>query len=132
MLGRNYIQVGLRGTWPGAEGFEWMRKNGFRYHTMVQIERDGWPAVMTRVLKEANDGPQRLFVSFDIDVMDPAYTSGTGTAVPGGLTPREVFPLVRGLCAEKNIVGFDLVELPPMSIPATRRRSTRNRWSTSV
>jgi guanidinobutyrase len=117
ILGKNYIQVGLRGSWPGPEGFEWMRRNNMRYHTMAEIERDGWPAVMDRVLKEANDGPEHLFISFDIDVMDPAYTPGTGTPVPGGLTPREVFPLIRGLCAEKNMVGFDLVELDPLVDP---------------
>ena len=69
---------------------------------------------MTRVLDEANDGPEYLYISFDIDVMDPAYTAGTGTPVAGGLTPREVFPLIRGLCAENNVVGFDLVELNPL------------------
>jgi agmatinase len=118
ILGKNYIQVGLRGAWPGAEGFEWMRKNNFRYHTMVEIERDGWPAVMERVLNEANDGTnRRLYISFDIDVMDPAFTSGTGTPVPGGLLPREVFPLIRGLCSENNMAGFDLVELNPLLDP---------------
>ena len=49
--------------------------------------------------------------------MDPAYTSGTGTPVPGGLTPREVFGMVRGLCSENNLVGFDLVELNPLVDP---------------
>jgi agmatinase len=118
ILGRNYIQVGLRGGWPGPDGFEWMRKHELRYHTMAEIERDGWSAVMTRVLNEANEAKgRRLYVSFDIDVLDPAYTSGTGTPVPGGLTPREVFPLVRGLCAENNIAGFDLVELNPLVDP---------------
>ena len=117
ILGRNFIQVGLRGSWPGPEGFEWMRENEFRYHTMAEIDRDGWTTVMRRVLDEANDGPEYLHISFDIDVMDPAYTSGTGTPVPGGLTPREVFPIVRGLCSENNVVGFDLVELNPLVDP---------------
>ena len=117
ILGRNFIQVGLRGSWPGPEGFEWMRENEFRYHTMAEIDRDGWTTVMQRVLDEANDGPEYLHISFDIDVMDPAYTSGTGTPVPGGLTPREVFPIVRGLCSENNVVGFDLVELNPLVDP---------------
>jgi len=117
ILGRNFIQVGLRGSWPGPEGFEWMRENEFRYHTMAEIDRDGWATVMQRVLDEANDGPEYLHISFDIDVMDPAYTSGTGTPVPGGLTPREVFPIVRGLCSENNVVGFDLVELNPLVDP---------------
>ena len=88
VLGENYIQVGLRGFWPGEEGFEWMRENNFRYHTMVEIERDGWDAVMERILAEANDGPEYLYVSFDIDVLDPAFTPGTGTPEPGGLMPR--------------------------------------------
>ena len=117
ILGRNFIQVGLRGSWPGPEGFEWMRENEFRYHTMAEIDRDGWTTVMQRVLDEANDGPEYLHISFDIDVMDPAYTSGTGTPVPGGLTPREVFPILRGLCSENNVVGFDLVELNPLVDP---------------
>ncbi len=117
ILGRNFIQVGLRGSWPGPDGFEWMRENEFRYHTMAEIDRDGWTTVMQRVLDEANDGPEYLHISFDIDVMDPAYTSGTGTPVPGGLTPREVFPIVRGLCSENNVVGFDLVELNPLVDP---------------
>jgi agmatinase len=115
--GRDYIQVGLRGGWPGADGFEWMRKNDFHYHTMTEIERDGWEKVMDRVLKEANGGQKQLHISFDIDVMDPAYTPGTGTPVPGGLLPREVFPLIRRLCAENNLVGFDLVELDPLVDP---------------
>ena len=70
---------------------------------------------MKRVVKEANDGPKYLYISFDIDVMDPAYTPGTGTPEPGGLTPREIFPLLRRLCTENNLVGFDLVELNPMN-----------------
>ena len=117
VLGKNYIQVGLRGYWPGEEGFEWMRENDMRYHTMAEIERYGWDAVMERVLDEANDGPDHLYISFDIDVLDPAYTPGTGTPEAGGLTPREVFPLVRTLCSENNLVGFDLVELAPLLDP---------------
>ena len=117
ILGKNYIQVGLRGYWPGEEGFQWMRKHEFRYHTMAEIERDGWDLVMERVIAEANDGPEYLYISFDIDVLDPAYTPGTGTPENGGLTPREVSPLIRSLCTENNIVGFDLVELNPLADP---------------
>ena len=127
ILGSNYIQVGLRGYWPGAEGFQWMRENNFRYHTMVEIERDGWDVVMQRILAEANDGPEYLYVSFDIDVLDPAYASGTGTPEPGGLTTREVFPLVRALCTENNLVGFELVELNPLVDPGYTTVMNANR-----
>ena len=84
VLGRNYIQVGLRGYWPGEEGFEWMRENNMRYHTMAEIERDGWPAVMERILAEANDGPEHLYISFDIDVLDPGLHAGHRHAGAGG------------------------------------------------
>ena len=113
--GKNMIQVGLRGYYPTKESFEWMRENGFRYHTMAEVERRGWDAVMEDVLAEANDGPEYLFISFDIDALDPAYAPATGTPEPGGLTPREAFPLVRRLCAESNVVGFEMVELAPTS-----------------
>jgi agmatinase len=127
VLGRNYIQVGLRGYWPGEEGFQWMREQGFRYHTMAEIEQDGWPEVMSRVLAEALDGPQHLYISLDIDVLDPAFTPGTGTPEPGGLTPRELFPLVRNLCARKDLVGFDLVEANPLVDPGYTTALNANR-----
>ena len=72
---------------------------------------------MEDIVREAKDGPEYLFISFDIDVLDPAFTPGTGTPEPGGLTPREAFPLVRRLCAESNVVGFDLVEFAPERDP---------------
>ena len=115
--GQNFIQVGLRGSWPSDRGFEWMRENGLRYHTMAEIEKNGWEATMNRVLDEALDGPEYIFISFDIDVLDPAFTPGTGTPEPAGLTTREVFPIVRGLCAENKVVGFELVELNPLVDP---------------
>jgi agmatinase len=115
--GKNFIQVGLRGYYPDEKSFEWMREQGFRYHTMADIERRGFPAVMEDVIKEANDGPEYIFISFDIDTLDPAFVPGTGTPEPGGLTPREAFPIVRRLCAESNVIGFELVELSPMLDP---------------
>lgn len=115
--GKNFIQVGLRGYYPDEESFKWMREQGFRYHTMAEIEERGFPAVMEDVIKEAKDGPEYMFVSFDIDTLDPAFVPGTGTPEPGGLTPREAFPIVRRLCAESNVVGFELVELAPMLDP---------------
>ena len=59
----------------------------------------------------------QLYISFDIDTLDPSFVPGTGTPEPGGLTSREAFPIVRRLCAESNVVGFELVELAPMLDP---------------
>jgi guanidinobutyrase len=112
--GRNFIQVGLRGGWPSSDGFEWMRDNGVRYHTMAEVEKKGWDAVMKRALAEAREGGRKLYISFDVDVLDPAFIPGTGTPVPGGLTMREAMPIVRRLCSENDLVGFEIVELDPL------------------
>ncbi|MEL7312528.1 MAG: agmatinase family protein [Pseudomonadota bacterium] len=110
----NFIQIGLRGPWPDAWGFEWMRNNGMRYHTMAEVQKKGWAAVMEQALKEAREGTEKLLISFDVDVLDPAFVPGTGTPVPGGLTMREAIPIVRGLCAQNDMIGFELVELDPL------------------
>jgi len=107
----DYIQVGLRSGGPDKAGFEWMREVGMRYHNMAEVEARGWDAVIDRVLAEA------IHISFDIDVLDPAFAVATGTPVPGGLTMREAIPIIRRLCAESNVVGFDLVELHPALDP---------------
>ena len=117
LLGRNFVQIGLRGWVPTDEDMEWMRSQEIRSHYMSEIERDGFDAVMERAIGEANDGPEYLFISLDIDVLDPAYAPGTGTPEPNGLTPRELFPIIRRLCAETNVVGLELVELAPLLDP---------------
>lgn len=113
----DYIQVGLRSSGPGKSGFKWMREQGMRYHTMAEVERRGWNAVLDRVVAEASEEGRKLHISFDIDVIDPAFTPATGTPVPGGLNMREAISIVRRLCAESNVVGFDLVELHPALDP---------------
>ena len=72
---------------------------------------------MNRVIAEASEEGRKIHISFDIDVLDPAFTVATGTPVPGGLTMREGIMIVRRLCAESNVVGFDLVELHPSLDP---------------
>jgi len=113
----DYIQVGLRSRGPDKSGFKWMREKGMRYHNMGEVEVRGWDAVLDRVVAEASEEGRKLHISFDIDVLDPAFAVATGTPVPGGLTMREAIPIVRRLCAESNVVGFDLVELHPALDP---------------
>lgn len=116
--GEDIIQIGLRGpTSTDLATVEWARQQGLRYHMMAEVEERGWDAVMNDVLDEAIQGADYLFVSFDLDVVDPAFIPGTSTPEPGGLYMREAMPLVRRLCAEANIVGFELVELRPDSDP---------------
>jgi agmatinase len=113
----DYIQVGLRSPGPDKSGFDWMREQGMRYHTMAEVERRGWEAVLDRVVAEAGEEGRKIHISFDIDVLDPAFATATGTPVPGGLNMREAITIVRRLCAESNVVSFDLVELHPALDP---------------
>ena len=113
----DYIQVGLRSSGPDKSGFEWMREQGMRYHTMAEVEKRGWDAVLERVIAEASEDGRKIHISFDIDVLDPGFTPATGTPVPGGLTMRESLTIVRRLCAESNVVSFDLVEFHPALDP---------------
>jgi len=111
--GRNFVQVGLRGYWPPAETFEWMREQGLRYHLMTEIEERGAEAVVADAIAEALDGPDHIYLSVDIDVLDPGLAPGTGTPEPGGLLPRELLRAVRQIVGAVDLVAMDIVEVSP-------------------
>lgn len=127
VLGANFIQVGLRGYLPTAHDLEWMRDHQLRYHFMNEVEMFGWEHVMAAAIREALDGPDHLFLSIDVDVLDPAFAPGTGAPEPGGLTPRELFPLIRNLCAQNTVVGVELVEVNPLVDTSYRTAQIANR-----
>jgi agmatinase len=111
---RNFVQIGLHSfIVPDNELLDWMRKKGMHSHHMAEINRLGFDAVLEKAIAEALDGPKVLYVSLDIDVLDPAFAPGTGTPEPGGLTPRELLPAIRRLCHETPVVGFEVVEVAP-------------------
>jgi agmatinase len=116
--GRNFVQVGLHSfVMPDDELLAWMRKKGMRSHHMAEINRIGFEAVLAKAIDEALDGPKHIYLSLDIDVLDPAFAPGTGTQEAGGLTPRELLPATRRLCHETPVVGFELVEVAPHLAP---------------
>ncbi len=111
--GRNFIQVGLRGYWPPVETFEWMKEQGMRYHFMTEIEERGAEAVISQAIDEALDGPDYVYLSLDIDVIDPGMAPGTGTPEPGGMLTREVLRAIRQIVGATEIAGMDIVEVSP-------------------
>jgi agmatinase len=125
--GKNFVQVGLRGYYPDNDLIDWMREHGLRSHFMAEIERHGLESVVEQAISEALDGPEHLYISFDVDVLDPAYAPGTGTPEPGGFTTREVFPVVRRLCHEAHVVGFEVVEVAPEIDPGYSTALNANR-----
>ncbi|HLE79379.1 MAG TPA: arginase family protein, partial [Candidatus Limnocylindrales bacterium] len=111
--GKNFVQVGLRGYWPPVSVLDWMREQGMRYHLMTEIEERGAEAVVADAIAEALDGPDAIYLSLDIDVVDPGLAPGTGTPEPGGMLPREVLRAVRQVVGAVQLAGMDIVEVSP-------------------
>ena len=111
--GKNFVQVGLRGYWPPAETFAWMQEQGLRWHFMREIEERGAEAVIAQAIDEALDGPDYIYLSLDIDVIDPGMAPGTGTPEPGGMLTREVLRAVRQIALATEVVAMDIVEVAP-------------------
>ncbi len=111
--GRNFVQIGLRGYWPPVEVMEWMREQGLRWHLMREIEERGAEAVIDDAIAEALDGPDAVYLSVDIDVIDPGMAPGTGTPEPGGLLTRELLRAVRRIVGRVELAGMDVVEVSP-------------------
>ena len=95
--GRNFIQIGLRSYWPGQDVWDWMAEQGMRWHLMDEIWERGFQAVMADAVREALDGPELLYISVDIDSLDPAYAPATGTPEPGGIVAADLMRMVRSL-----------------------------------
>ncbi|HET9614463.1 MAG TPA: agmatinase [Candidatus Limnocylindrales bacterium] len=113
VAGRNFVQVGLRGYWPPVETFEWMQAQGLRYHFMTEVEERGAEAVIDQAIDEALDGPDAIYLSLDIDVVDPGLAPGTGTPEPGGFLTREILRAIRRIVARVDLAGMDIVEVSP-------------------
>jgi agmatinase len=111
--GANFVQVGLRGYWPEKETWDWMREHGLRWHTMVEIEDRGAEAVIADAIAEALDGPDCIYLSVDIDVVDPGMAPGTGTPESGGMLGRELLRAIRQIVGQVDLVGMDVVEVSP-------------------
>jgi agmatinase len=111
--GRNFVQVGLRGYWPEKATFDWMAEQGFRWHTIVDVEERGVDAVIGDAIAEALDGPDLVYLSVDIDVVDPGMAPGTGTPEPGGMSARELLRAIRRVAGAVDLAGMDVVEVSP-------------------
>ena len=103
-------QVGIRGPWGTAGDGDLGAEHGASLVTPDQLAAAGADAVARAVRQAVGDRP--LYLSLDVDVLDPAFAPGTGTPVPGGLTSRELLALLRGL-AGVRLVGMDVVEVCP-------------------
>lgn len=111
--GDRFLQLGLRGYWPEDATLNWMRDQGMRSYEMTEIAHRGLNTVLDESFATLVDGCDGVFLSVDIDVVDPGMAPGTGTPEPGGMTSRELLEAVRRICLELPVVGIDVVEVCP-------------------
>ncbi len=111
--GDRFLQLGLRGYWPDGATLDWMRDQGMRSYEMTEIHHRGLTAVLDESFATLTRDCDGVFLSVDIDVVDPGMAPGTGTPEPGGMTSRELLEAVRRICLELPIVGIDVVEVAP-------------------
>jgi len=104
------VHVGLRTRLSGPTDMDDDAMQGFMPITTDDVDEIGTKGIVEKVKKRVGDG--LVYLSFDIDVVDPGLAPATGTPEPGGLTSREVIRLLRGL-EGFNIVGADIVEVSP-------------------
>jgi agmatinase len=109
-----YVQVGLRGYWPGEQEFAWQSERGITTFFQHEVRRLGIEAVLERALDIIGAGP--AFISVDIDVLDPAFAPGTGTPEPGGMTSAELLWACRAAAHQLELIGAELVEVIPTAI----------------
>ena len=115
LLAENSIQIGMRGSVYSKDAYDDSAALGFKVITMSTARQMGFRKLLEIVRDRI--GKVKVFITFDIDVVDPAFAPGTGTPELGGFTSGEALELVRGLKG-LDFVGFDVVEVLPAYDPA--------------
>jgi agmatinase len=111
---QRYAQVGLRGYWPGETEFAWQTEQGITSLFMHDVRDLGIKEVVRRAVDAVGPGP--VFLTVDIDVLDPAFAPGTGTPEPGGMTTAELLWAVREVAVQLEVIGADMVEVIPTGV----------------
>jgi agmatinase len=109
-----YAQIGLRGYWPGEPEFSWQAERGVTSLFMHDVRDLGIREVVARAVAAVGEGP--VYLTVDVDVLDPAFVPGTGTPEPGGMTATDLLLAVRTVTSELELVGADVVEVIPTAV----------------
>jgi agmatinase len=108
---KRYVQIGLRGYWPGPKEFGWQAEQGITSFFMHDVREQGIRAIVERTLEIVGDGATYLTV--DVDVLDPAFAPGTGTPEPGGMTSVDLLWACRSIAERVQLAGAEVVEVIP-------------------
>lgn len=111
---RRYVQIGLRGWWPEERELAWQEQQGITSYFMHEVSESGIQAVIETALAALRPGP--VFLTVDVDVLDPAFAPGTGTPEPGGMTSGDLLYSCRAAAKELELIGADVVETLPLTV----------------
>ena len=111
--GDRFLQIGLRGYWPEPPTLAWMASQDMRSFEMTEIVARGLSPCLDEAFSIALSDCDGVFLSVDVDVVDPGMAPGTGTPEPGGLTARQLLDAVRRIAMELPLAGIDVVEVSP-------------------
>ena len=111
---RRYVQIGLRGYWPGPKEFAWQEARGITSFLMHDLHRRGIDDIVRQTVEIVGSGP--TYLSVDVDVLDPAFAPGTGTPEPGGMTSADLLWACREVAQRLEIVGAEVVEVIPTAM----------------
>jgi agmatinase len=109
-----YVQIGLRGYWPGDAEFRWQADRGITSFFAHDVRDRGIEDVVAQSIALVGEGPAYLTV--DVDVLDPAFAPGTGTPEPGGLTSSELLWACRTVAQQLEVIGAEVVEVIPTAV----------------
>jgi agmatinase len=126
LRGSDVTLVGLHGRDAGPATQKRLTDAGAKIVPTTAIQEKGWQAVTTDLIAGLKTGPENIFVSFDMSVLDPGDAPASGRPVPGGITMREAIPMIRQLCAQTKVVGFDLLDAAPILDPTYVSRMSAN------
>ena len=111
--GDRFLQMGLRGYWPEPETLDWMAGQHMRSFEMTEVVSRGLDDCLSEAMRIATDDCDGVFLSVDVDVVDPGLAPCTGTPEPGGLSSRQLLDAVRRIAMEVPLAGIDVVEVAP-------------------
>ena len=114
VAGSRYVQIGLRGYWPGEAELSWQRERGITPFFMHDVRDLGIREVVERTVVQVGAGP--VVFTVDVDVLDPSLAPGTGTPEPGGMTSADLLWACRELARRLELAGMDVVEVIPTAV----------------
>lgn len=126
LRGADVTLVGAHGRDVDATTVRRLTDAGVKMTPTSAIMARGWEAVTRDIIAGLKGGPENIFLSFDMSVLDPGDAPASGRPVPGGITMREAIPMVRQICSQTKVVGIDLLDTAPILDPTYVSRMSAN------